>query len=192
MDAGASDSALALLAAAGDNQAFSTLVRRHKEGLYRLLRRYTGNSDEAYEAVHEAFIAAWRALGKYDPERSFLPWLQTIAINKARDRNRRMVLRRLVFGSNGLEGEAASRADTGLVPDQSVMNDQVARRLDLEISRLPTSLKEALLLTAFEGCSHIEAGELLGVSSKTIETRVYRARKLLAERLGDDMRPSTR
>lgn len=62
LDAEASDTTLARLAAAGDDQAFNLLVRRHKESLYRLLRRYTGDADEAYEAAHEAFIAAWGAL----------------------------------------------------------------------------------------------------------------------------------
>ena len=71
MDSQASDNALAERAAAGDDQAFAVLVRRHKERLYRLLRRYTDDADEAYEAVHEAFIAAWGALKRYDPDRSF-------------------------------------------------------------------------------------------------------------------------
>ena len=190
MDAGLSDSALAALAAGGDQQAFSHLVRRHKDGLYRLLRRYTGNTDEAYEAVQEAFIAAWGALRRYDPERAFLPWLQTIAINKARDRGRRMAVRRLIFGSRGLDDDAMATADSAALSDQRVIEDQLARRLDLAISALPGALKEALLLTAFEGYSHPEAGRVLGVSAKTVETRVYRARKLLAERLDADMRPS--
>lgn len=102
MDAEASDSILARSAAAGDDRAFAVLVRRHKDGLYRLLRRYTGDADEAYEAVHEAFIAAWGALKRYDPQRPFGAWLRTIAINKARDRGRRMVVRRVIFGSGGL------------------------------------------------------------------------------------------
>ena len=97
-DAEACDASLARLAAAGDDHAFNLLVRRHKESLYRLLRRYTGDTDEAYEAVQEAFIAAWGALRRYDPERSFGAWLRTIAINKARDRGRRGGVRRTGAG----------------------------------------------------------------------------------------------
>ena len=97
MDGDASDARLARLAAEGDDKAFALLVRRHKEALYRLLRRYTGDADEAYEAAHEAFIAAWGALKRYDPNRSFGAWLRTIAINKARDRGRRMTVRRAIF-----------------------------------------------------------------------------------------------
>ena len=192
MDSDLSDGALARSAAQGDDKAFSLLVGRHKEALYRLLRRYTGDADEAYEAVHEAFIAAWGALRRYDPQRPFGAWLRTIAINKARDRGRRMSLRHLIFGAAGLDAVALLAADPGQPADETLMDAQLARRLDGAISRLPAELKAPLLLTAFDGHSHQEAGGILGVSAKTIETRVYRARKMLAERLDDDMRPSAR
>jgi len=192
VDVEASDTVLARLAAAGDDQAFERLVRRHKAGVYRLLRRYTADPEEAYEAAHEAFIAAWSSLGRYDPARPFLPWLQTIAINKARDRSRRLAVRRLLLGGAGLDDEAMSAVDPSEPADQTVIDQELARRLDTFIGQLPAALKEALLLTAFEGYSQYEAGRMLGVSAKTIETRVYRARKRLAQRLDADMRPSAR
>ena len=192
-DAEASDNTLAGLAAAGDSRAFAVLVRRYKEPLYRLLRRYAADPDEAYEAVHEAFIAAWDALGRYDPSRPFGAWLRTIAINKARDRGRRMAVRRLIFGAQGLDdARAASAADPATAADSRVIADEEAKRLDQAIGRLPSSLKGPLLLTAFDGYSQIEAGKILGVSAKTIETRVYRARKLLAEQLGAEERRGVR
>jgi RNA polymerase sigma factor (sigma-70 family) len=165
-----SDAALAGRAAKGDDRAFAVLVQRHQEPLYRLLRRYTGDGDEAYEAAHEAFIAAWSALARYDPSRPFGAWLTTIAINKARDRTRRMAFRRAFFGTKGLE-------DT----------DEVRARADP--ARLPLPLREALILTAFEGLSQQEAAVILNVSAKAIETRVYRARKVLAETLDPALRP---
>ena len=192
-DAEASDNTLAGLAAAGDSRAFAVLVRRYKEPLYRLLRRYAADPDEAYEAVHEAFIATWDALGRYDPSRPFGAWLRTIAINKARDRGRRMAVRRLIFGARGLDdARAASAADPAKAADSLVIADEEAKRLDQAIGRLPPSLKGPLLLTAFDGYSQIEAGKILGVSAKTIETRVYRARKLLAEQLGAEERRGVR
>lgn len=192
-DAEASDGVLAAQAATGDDRAFARLVNRHKDRLYRLLRRYTADGDEAYEAVHEAFIAAWGALHRYDTERPFGAWLTAIAINKARDRGRRATVRRMIFGPLGDEGfDVARAADQAKSADDVVIDDEEARRLDKAIARLPAPLKAPLLLTAFDGCSHQEAGEILGVSAKTIETRVYRARKLLAAQLGDDQPSSFR
>lgn len=190
MTAEASDAALARSAAEGDDKAFAVLVGRHKEPLYRLLRRYTGNSDEAYEAAHEAFIAAWGALKRYDPGRSFGAWLRTIAINKARDRGRRMLVRRVIFGSRNLDdAEVLETADPAAGAEHEVLQNEQAKRLDRAVSRLPSALKEALILTAFEAVSQQEAAQMLGVSVKTIETRVYRARKLLIAQLDPDMRP---
>ena len=193
MTADATDARLARSAAEGDDKAFAVLVRRHKEPLYRLLRRYIGDSDEAYEAVHEAFIAAWGALKRYDPDRSFGTWLRAIAINKARDRGRRMVVRRVFFGTKHLDdSEVLEKADPGPGAEHQVLEDEQARRVDRAVSRLPTALKEALILTAFEGFSQQEAAQMLGVSVKTVETRVYRARKFLVDQLDPDLRPSHR
>lgn len=187
---GPADAVLASRAAEGDERAFAELVRRHKEPLYRMLRRYVGDPDDAYEAAHEAFIAAWSAIRRYDPNRPFLAWLRTIAINKARDRGRRAAFRRLLFGTDGLDTTLALAApDPAAAPDEAVMERQAMRALDRAVARLPASLKEALVLTAFEGCSQQEAGEILGVSTKTIETRVYRARKALSRTLDPALRP---
>jgi RNA polymerase sigma factor (sigma-70 family) len=185
-----SDAALASRAADGDERAFAELVRRHKEPLYRLLRRYVGNPDEAYEATHEAFIAAWVAIRRYDTKRPFLAWLRTIAINKARDRGRRMAFRRLLFGAGRLEdGAAFAEPDPGTLADEAVIERQDMALLDRAIARLPAALKDALLLTAFDGWSQQEAGEILGVSAKAIETRVYRARKTLERTLDPSLKP---
>jgi RNA polymerase sigma-70 factor (ECF subfamily) len=189
-DEPAADAVLARRAADGDERAFADLVRRHKDPLYRLLRRYTGDADEAYEAVHEAFIAAWIAIRRYDPQRPFLAWLRTIAINKARDRGRRTAVRRLLFGGDGLDQSAVlAEADPTLSADEFVIERQDAARLDKAIAALPAPLKEALLLTAFDGWSQHDAAGILGVSVKAIETRVHRARKILSRTLESDLRP---
>jgi RNA polymerase sigma factor (sigma-70 family) len=179
-----SDAELALAAAAGDDRAYATLVTRHKDGLYRLLRRYLGNADEAYEAAHEAFIAAWSALARYDPERPFGTWLRTIAINKARDRGRRIAVRRLIFGSQSFDNsEALVRPDPAVPADEAMMERERIAALDRAIARLPAALRAPLILTAIEGRSQQEAAEILGISAKGVETRVYRARKHLAQTL---------
>lgn len=178
------DAELAVLAAAGDDRAFAGLVRRHQDGVFRLLRRYLGDDDEAQEAAHEAFVAAWGALRRYDPQRPFGAWLRTIAINKARDRGRRMAVRRLVFGASPqADAEGRDWADPGQLSDEVMIEREQLAALETAIARLPRGLKEPLLLMALEGLSQKEAADALGFSPKAVETRVYRARKLLAERL---------
>jgi len=190
-DATPSDAELATRAAAGDQRAYGELVRRHKDGLLRILRRYAGSPDEAYEAAQEAFIAAWSALARYDPARPFSAWLRTIAINKARDRGRRAAVRRLLFGTRPFEDSGAlMQPAQGQDADEALIERQDVLALDRAIAQLPPGLRAPLVLTAFDGLSQREAGEILGVSSKTVETRVYRARLILAARLDPDLRPA--
>lgn len=179
------DADLARLAAQGDDRAFAILMRRHYDGVYRLLRRYLGTAHDAEEATHEAFVAAWSALKRYDPARPFSAWLRTIAINKARDQGRRLRVRRLLLGAPLREDDStpAWRDPTPLA-DEAIAERERLQALDRAIVELPPGLKAPLLLTAFEGLSHATAGEILGLSAKGVETRVYRARKRLAERLG--------
>ena len=186
---GAADPALAARAKDGDEQAFAELVRRHKAPLYRLLRRYVGDPDEAYDVAQEAFISAWGAIGRFDPDRPFLAWLRTIAINKARDYGRRAAFRRLILGDESLGARAQAKPDPGMAADEGLIEQQRITALDEAIVRLPRPLKEALLLTAFEGLSHQEAGAVLGISVKAVETRVYRARKMLARTLDPELKP---
>jgi RNA polymerase sigma-70 factor (ECF subfamily) len=182
-----SDAELARAATAGDERAFAELVSRHKGGLYRLLRRYLGDAEEAQEAAHEAFIAAWSALGRYDSARPFGAWLRTIAINKARDRGRRLAFRRVIFGDRPPEDTAARHErDPGATPLEALLQQERLSRLDRAVARLPAALKEPLLLTAIEGLSHLQAGAILNISPKAVETRVYRARRALAEALRGD------
>lgn len=177
-----SDAALAARAVKGDRPAFNRIVQRYQEPLYRFIRRYVGDADEAYDLLQETFVSAWQALGRYDPARPAATWLRRIALNKCRDWGRRRAVRRFFYGATSLDGstEAADAAASVVVDDS---NESVLTNLDRAIATLPTQLKEPLLLTAFEGLSQIAAGEALGISAKAVETRVYRARKLLAEAL---------
>ncbi len=179
-----SDAALALRAAAGDDLAFGALMRRHKTNLYSFVRRYVGERDAALDIVQEAFVAAWKAIGRYDVERSFGVWLRAIALNKCRDRGRRAAVRRLVFGEKDLESaEAQSQADTGLTAEAALQATQRLQVLSRAIARLPEKLKAPLILTQLEGLSQQEVAAQLGVSVKTVETRVYRAKQRLSDNL---------
>jgi RNA polymerase sigma factor (sigma-70 family) len=172
-----SDAALAISASQGSHSAFAALMRRHKGWLYQFIRRYVADRDDAYDIVQESFVAAWGAIGRFDPERPLEAWLRRIALNKCRDRARRQAVRRAALSLFGLG--AAEDAVT-VKPSDEADADSALRRLETAIAALPRQLKEPLVLTALEGLSHKEAGELLGINAKAVETRVYRAKRKLA------------
>jgi RNA polymerase sigma factor CnrH len=176
------DADLVLRARDGDDQAFSALMRRHKAPVYGFVRRYVGGV--AVDVVQETFVAAWKALGRFDDRRSFAVWLRAIALNKCRDRARRQIVRRLILGeTDDQSAEARSQPDPALDGEADLASRQRAALVQDAINRLPTKLKEPLLLTYFDELSQQQAAAVLGVTVKTVETRVYRARQKLAELL---------
>ncbi len=151
------------------------------------MRRYVGDRDGTLDVVQETFVAAWKALQRYDRNRSFPVWLRTIALNKCRDRARRRAVRRAIFGGNDADAlEAEWVADYTPGPEETMSTAEDSARLHAAIAGLPVKLKESLLLTYFEGFSHLETAEFLSISVKAVETRLYRARQKLAAVLRSD------
>lgn len=179
----AADEDLARRAAAGDERAFTALMRRFKEPAWRFARLHVSDPDEAYDIVQEAFVSAWKNLGHYDPSRRFSTWLFRITLNKCRDRARRRKVRRFFFQAFDLD-HAVDRADASVPdPEASLDGRQQTARLEAAITTLPEGLRAAFLLAAVEQRPHQEVAAILGVSPKSVEMRVYRARKQLQARL---------
>jgi RNA polymerase sigma-70 factor (ECF subfamily) len=179
-DAGEPDASLVARTLEGDDAAYALLMARHKGWAHRFISRYVGrNSDEAYDLLQETFFSAWLALSRYRPELPFTAWLRRIALNKCRDRSRRNKVRSFLLGLPAESAELLDPADQAPGPEAQVGDAQQLRLLERQLSELPRTLKEPLLLTALEGLSHHEAAELLGISAKAVEMRVYRARARL-------------
>ena len=177
------DAVLVRLARAGEQRAFTLLMGRHKHWVYRFVRRYVGDADEAYDVAQDAFVAAMSNLHRYDPERPFEAWLRRIALNKCRDRARREAVRRAFGLSRRGPEETEAVADPAAGADRMLAEGSAMQALHHAIAALPAALKDSLVLTVLEGLSHKDAGAVLGLSVKAVELRVYRAKRQLAELL---------
>lgn len=175
---------LARRAADGDRDAFSTLMSAHKDDLYRFVRRRTSDAEEAYDIVQETFVSAWGAIGRFDPERPFVAWLRSIALNKCRDRARRVYVRRAIFGAQ--PAQAPEARDEGASPEDVLIARDELARLARTVERLPQHFREALMLTTVDGLSQAAAAAALKCSVKAVEYRVSRARDIIASELGLD------
>ena len=153
-----------------------------KADLYRFVRRYVGDEDEAYDVLQEAYASAWLAMRRYDPTRPFDVWLRSIALNKCRDWSRRRAVRRVVRGVMGLDApEAMAVGDDAPTPEIHMDDLRRAKDVQRALSNLPDALKAPLLLAALEGRPHADIASILGVTPKAVETRIARARRKLAE-----------
>ena len=174
-----SDGELAALTIAGRQDAFAEIMKRHRGSIYRLIRGYIGDPEEAVDLVQDCFTSAFKGLDRFDQGRPLRAWLSRIAINKCRDWSRRRAVRQLIHWP-------ATASQTAAVPDPAPRLDEAAEdreeldRLWEALAELPRSIKEPLLLRTIEGLSQSEVATVLRISEKAVETRIYRARRKLA------------
>ena len=160
-------------ARAGSADAFGRLVQMHQQALRAFLRRLCGNAADADDLAQEAFVFAWEHIRRFDPSRSFRPWLFGIAWRKHRE-GKRGWIRRLTR-----QGRAATDTEILFQPDPGL-------RLDLvkAMAGLAPEQKAALLLCLGAEFTHAEAAEALALPLGTVKSHVARGREKLIAALG--------
>jgi RNA polymerase sigma-70 factor (ECF subfamily) len=170
---------------AGDEHAFADLVRRDAGRLLAVTRRILNNEDDAREAVHEAFIAAYRARDQFQAASRLSTWLHRIAINtalmKLRARKRRPeeaiddLLPRFLPDGHHVERFRAWTEPA----DVAIARRETAALVQTTIQRLPESLRTVLILRDIEGLSTDETAALVGTTPNAVKIRLHRARLAL-------------
>lgn len=178
------DYALVKRLRSGDDFALNEIMHCYKERVFRFAWRYVGNEDAALDVTQETFTKLYFNIDKYDPSYKFSTWLFQIAVNLCRDHLRKnkdhvrnISLDALNEGGSGDWQRSDENIEAGFLFRQQLT---LLRR---EIDLLPDTLRAAFILFAIEEKTQAECAEILNVSAKTVETRVYRARKILSEKL---------
>jgi RNA polymerase sigma-70 factor (ECF subfamily) len=176
--------ALVAGARAGDQEAFAVLVRLHQRQVYNLALRLLRDSEEAYEATQEVFLAAWQGLQGFRGQARFATWLYRIAYNYCL----RVTESRKRDSAARAELVAASAREWR--PEQlvSAQHAQTAERelretVRGEIARLPAKYRAVLVLRHLQELTYEEMAEVMRVPIGTVKTQLFRARALLKERL---------
>jgi RNA polymerase sigma-70 factor, ECF subfamily len=169
------------LAREGDQAAFGRLVAAYQTPVYNLAYRMLGSAAEAEDAAQEAFLRAYTHLNSYDPQRPFSTWLFSIASHYCIDQLRRRRITwlpledefslpvRFASANPGPEATAARREQ----------QDQVQQLLDL----LSPPDRSAITLHYWYDYSYQEIAQMLGLTVSAVKSRLYRARRALAERM---------
>lgn len=172
------DAARVVAARAGDQAAYAELLRAHRGSVFRVCRNNVGAESDALDLTQEVFAAAFAALASFDRTRSFRTWILRIAVNKCHDWARRRAVRRFFTFARPID-EALSVADEGADPEAALTSRQEIERLRRAIASLPNGIREPLILCAIEGMPQAEAAQVLNISEKAVETRIYRAKRRL-------------
>ncbi len=175
----ATDPDLIARALGGEDNAYTRIMRRYKLPLYRFALRHLGDEDDAEDAVQDAFIAAYNNLHRYNPRYRLSTWLFQITLNKCRDIGRKRKTRAFMQRMTPfIESTAREEGNAGN-PEARLESKTDLFRLKGQIAALPEALKGAFILCVLEEKSHKEAAQILKLSAKAVEARVYRARQRL-------------
>lgn len=155
----------------GDRWAFEQLVERHQHRMFTLAARTLGASNDAGDAVQEAFLRAWLALPRFRGGSLFSTWLYRICLNAAHDQR---VKRRAE------PVELLERPD----PRDAFAESELSSELQAALDSLDETYRVAVVLYDVLGCSYAEIAEMTGVPEGTVKSRIYRGRTELAQRLG--------
>jgi RNA polymerase sigma-70 factor, ECF subfamily len=171
--------ALVVRAVQGDHDAFDELVGRHQQAVYNVAYRVLGNVHDAEDAAQDTFIRAYKFMDKFDDSRPLAPWLKRIAVN--------VCLNRLEAQKPAvpLDDEMAQPPDPNPGPEGRLIAKDRNERIRAELKRLPPRYRAVIELRHFQELSYEEAARELKRPVSDIKSDLFRARKLLAERLRD-------
>jgi RNA polymerase sigma-70 factor, ECF subfamily len=186
-----SDAALVERCKGGDTQAFNALVARHQHRVVNIAFRFVRDPDRAHDLAQEAFLSAFRNLGKFRGDSAFSTWLFRITYNVCMDelKKRRRAPEQSVeafYGDD--EGDTELRIpDGGDTPEEAAERIERRRAVWRALDRLPTHHREVIVLFDIEGVPYEEMATILECPIGTVKSRLSRARKALLDELGPDL-----
>ncbi|MBL9183416.1 MAG: RNA polymerase sigma factor [Verrucomicrobiaceae bacterium] len=181
------DAELMRTLAEGDDLALNRLMDAWSQPLIGYLMRLTGSHATACDLAQESFVRVHRHRLQYQASQKFSTWLFAIATNLARNyaRWRSRHPEALTEPENLRElPVASSRAS----PDEQAAANERLAAVQKAVSELPHDMREVLILSTWHGMSHAEIARVQDTTEKAVEVRLYRARKLLREMLGEHLK----
>jgi RNA polymerase sigma-70 factor (ECF subfamily) len=162
---------------AGDREAFRHLVEKYQAQAVGHALAIIGVREDALDAVQEAFLDAFQALGSFDQERQFYPWLYAILRNRCF---------KLLASRKRLEVSSLGEIHTEILATTSSLSPEELMALERALLALSPEDRELITLKHLDGLSYRELAERLGIAEGTVMSRLYYARQRLRERLSSD------
>ena len=178
---------------AGDEDAFTLLVRRHQQPLINFIARYINDRDGAEDLAQETFVRIFKASPRYKPGQAhFKTWMYHIAANLCKNELRNRGRRNRYRVDNVIEGNGDSEridliesapADAAFQPEVALERKELHDAIQSAIAELPEQYRAPLVLRDLQGLSYDEISETLGLRSGTTKSRINRARLMLKDKL---------
>lgn len=170
----------------GDKRAFDVLVGKYQHKIVSLVSRYVSDHAEALDVSQEAFIKAYRAIGRFRGDSAFYTWMYRIAINTAKNhlvsQSRRPPLSD-VDASDAEQFQVDTRLKDRGSPEHELLKEEIETTINDAISALPEDLRVAITLREMEGMSYDDIATTMDCPIGTVRSRIFRAREAIDARL---------
>ena len=180
------DQALVERVQAGDKAAFDVLVQKYQSKIIQLANRYVHDQDEAMDIAQEAFIKAYKALGRFRGDSAFYTWIYRIAINTAKNHlvaSRRRPPRADIDAVEAEQYDSATGLKEYATPERMLLKEEIKETIAGAIENLPDDLRTAITLRELEGMSYEEIAQAMDCPIGTVRSRIFRARDAIDGKL---------
>jgi len=161
----------------GDREAFRALFEAHKDKIYSIALRFSGDSAAAMDIAQETFLKLFSSIREFRGDASFDTWVYRLVVNSCFDHRRKT--RRLIPLVDDFLGTLRASADA--LAD--MLRSELQERVRAAVERLSPDLRMAIVLRYTQGLSYEEIAEVMGCSPGTVASRLNRAHKALERRL---------
>jgi RNA polymerase sigma-70 factor, ECF subfamily len=181
------DEELMLQVRAGDRAAFNTLMDRYEKPVLNIVYRYLQDYDMAQDLMQETFLRVYKARERYEVRSKFTTWLFQIAVNLCLNERRARSYRR----HESIEAMSAQPVPREIkdtrtrTPEEQSRKAELAELVRAAVASLPDEERAMVILARWEEKSYEEIAEIMGCSVDAVKSRLYRAKKMLHERLKD-------
>lgn len=177
-----SDERLVARCRIGDLDAFAQVYHLYEKRVFRFAYHLLGHRDDADDIKQETFLKAYQAIGRFRGDSSLQTWLLKICGNLCRDRIKSWERRKVNYDS-GMHSEIQYDDSPGADPHAVVERTMMSELVMCALRGLPSSQREVIVLHDLEELTYSEIGTILGCSTVSAKLRVFRARRMLRDRV---------
>lgn len=170
----------------GDKRAFDLLVGKYQHKIVSLISRYVPDHAEALDVAQEAFIKAYRAIGRFRGDSAFYTWMYRIAINTAKNHlvsQSRRPPASDVDAQDAEQFQVDTRLKEGGSPEHELLKEEIENTIHAAIADLPEDLRVAITLREMDGMSYEDIATTMDCPIGTVRSRIFRAREAIDTRL---------
>ncbi len=164
---------------------FSLLVDRYKDNIFKLIYGFTNDYGEAEDISQEVFVTLYKKLHTYQGESKLSTWLYRIATNKSIDWHRKKK-RRAIFSLFDNNNQVSNIESNIPPPQEMYILSEEQREIQSAVTRLDEKYRLVIIMYYYQSMTYQDIAEILHISTRTVETRLYRAKKILKRHIKID------